>query len=65
MRALRKELKLGVLLRDSGLRLDLYRAPIALMSGREVVAEAIFGSLSKVNARVQTVFEKEILKSYS
>jgi len=64
MKALRKGLKLGVLLRDSGLRLDLYRAPIALMSGREV-AEAIFGSLSKVNARVQTVFKKEILKSYS
>jgi GT2 family glycosyltransferase len=63
-RALRKGLKLGVLLRSSGLRLDLYRAPIALMSGREV-AEAIFGSLSKVNARVQAVFEKEILKSYS
>ena len=63
MRALRKGLKLGVLLRDSGLRLDLYRAPIAFMSGGEV-AEAIFGSLSKVNARVQTVFEKEILKSY-
>jgi GT2 family glycosyltransferase len=62
-RALRKGLKLGVLLRSSGLRLDLYRAPIALMSGREV-AEAIFGSLSKVNARVQAVFEKEILKSY-
>ena len=64
MRALRKGLKLGVLLRDSGLRLDLYRAPIALMSGREV-AEAIFGSLGRVNARVQAVFEKEILKSYS
>jgi GT2 family glycosyltransferase len=65
MRALRKELKLGVLLRDSGLRLNLYRAPIALMSGREVVAEAIFGSLGRVNARIQAVFEKEILKSYS
>jgi GT2 family glycosyltransferase len=64
MRALRKGLKLGVLLRDSGLRLDLYRAPIALMSGGEV-AEAIFGSLGRVNARVQAVFEKEILKSYS
>jgi GT2 family glycosyltransferase len=63
-RALRKGLKLGVLLRSSGLRLDLYRAPIALMSGREV-AKAIFGSLGRVNARVQAVFEKEILKSYS
>lgn len=63
-RALKKGLKLGVLLRSSGLRLDLYRAPIALMSGREV-AEVIFGSLGRVNARVQAVFEKEILKTYS
>jgi len=57
-------LRLGGKLKRLGLKIDLYKAPIAPILRREAM-EALLGRLSSVNVKATIRFEREILKAYS
>jgi GT2 family glycosyltransferase len=64
VKALRRGLELGRLLKAIGLQLDLYKAPIAYVTRREAI-EALSGSLSKVGMRAHNRFEEKVLRILS